>query len=62
MSIQKPPAPQSPSPIMPSSEELARLESGKRAVNIMLLGMGVAMLAAVAYGLYRMTSVILANL
>jgi hypothetical protein len=47
---------------MPSSEELARLESGKRAVNIMLLGMGVAMLAAVAYGLYRMTSVILANL
>jgi len=62
MTIQKPPAPQPPSPIVPSSEELARLESGKRAVNIMLLGMGVAVLAAVAYGLYRMTSVILANL
>jgi len=62
MTIQKTPAPQPPSPIVPSSEELARLESGKRAVNIMLLGMGVAVLAAVAYGLYRMTSVILANL
>lgn len=57
MTSPQPSIPQSPSP-----EELARLEAGKRAVNIMLVGMGVGVIGVIVYGLYRMTSVILANL
>ena len=57
MTSSQPPAPHSPSP-----EEQARMEAGKRAVNIMLLGMGLGVIAVIVYGLYQMTSVILDNL
>gem|GEM_PF-3032836 len=51
--------PSAPPPL--SEEEQARLESSKRLVSYMLLAMGVGVVGVIAFGLYRMAALIIAN-
>jgi len=54
-----PSAPQ-PAPEL-SEEDLARIENSKRLITFMLLAMGAGVLGVIAFGLYQMAALILAN-
>lgn len=45
----------------PTADELARIESGRRLVSYMLVGMGVGVVGVIAFGLYKLVMIVVEN-